>query len=302
MELYGIKIFLKSTAPLTFRHFPYSTIHIKTYPFIPPTTFSGWLERIRRLSKGQDIPFECTIPLKNDESLEWIMEDRTRLPGHIMLEWEKFCCLGAYPENPSSVVINIFNRQGPKNFEHNNFGSLCTAVPQDESKIKQLAPKFEAIAGISLEEAANRYNSKKGAYQLLRWEFLMPIDFYGLVVAKSKDILTELLAIQGWGLNIGKEGYVFVQQVSEIFPLRVEEIEAHPSTLVPIEDATFASQAQYFPVYYFKPSNNNQTSGYYSELFALIPDKLSSTYWTNREEQIFIPNSMVYPGKYFCWW
>ena len=50
--MYGISLDIHPTGGLTFRRMPSAILHISTYPFLPPTTMSGWLRRLLMLSAG----------------------------------------------------------------------------------------------------------------------------------------------------------------------------------------------------------------------------------------------------------
>jgi len=54
--MFGLRVILRPTAPLTFRRIPFSTLEMLTYPFLPPTTLSGFLDRTLRLARGQALP------------------------------------------------------------------------------------------------------------------------------------------------------------------------------------------------------------------------------------------------------
>lgn len=53
--MFGLCITLRPTAPLTFRRVPFSTLEMLSYPFVPPTTFSGYLDRVVRLAHGEGL-------------------------------------------------------------------------------------------------------------------------------------------------------------------------------------------------------------------------------------------------------
>ena len=50
--MWMLKLVLKPTSGLTFRRIPSSILHISTYPFLPPTTMSGFLRRLKMLEAG----------------------------------------------------------------------------------------------------------------------------------------------------------------------------------------------------------------------------------------------------------
>ena len=50
--MWMLKLEIKPTSGLTFRRMPSSILHISTYPFLPPTTMSGFLRRLKLLEAG----------------------------------------------------------------------------------------------------------------------------------------------------------------------------------------------------------------------------------------------------------
>lgn len=55
--MYGVQLRLRPTSGLTFRRVPFSTLEMLTYPFVPPTTLSGFVERlVRQAQSGDGLP------------------------------------------------------------------------------------------------------------------------------------------------------------------------------------------------------------------------------------------------------
>lgn len=61
-----LKLTIKPTAGLTFRRMPSSILHISTYPFLTPTTMSGFLRRLKLLEAGHlpktEVKIRTTMP------------------------------------------------------------------------------------------------------------------------------------------------------------------------------------------------------------------------------------------------
>ena len=93
---------------MTFRILPGSILNIATYPFVPPTTFSGFLRRIAMLSVGLDIP-ETTI---NKDKPPFYT-----LPRHCV-------ALGAYPVAHTWYGVHRTYRKGMRSFNHDTFSRL----------------------------------------------------------------------------------------------------------------------------------------------------------------------------------
>lgn len=103
--MYGLHLTLRASAALTFRVLPSGILDIITYPFVPPTTLSGWLRRIWMLAEGYDLP-ETTA--KKDAPY-------FVLPPEVI-------SLGAYPERKS--YVHKTKRKGVKDFKDTSFTRL----------------------------------------------------------------------------------------------------------------------------------------------------------------------------------
>ncbi len=113
--MYGLWLDIRPTGGLTFRRMPGAILHISTYPFVPPTTLSGWLRRLLMLT-AMHYP---ETAVKNPEYFV--------LPPH-------YYVLGAYP-SPDPVRswrVHTTRRQGIRAFNHNAFSRLLRQRSQDE--------------------------------------------------------------------------------------------------------------------------------------------------------------------------
>jgi hypothetical protein len=106
--MYCVELKLQPTAALTFRMMPGSILNIATYPFVPPTSFSGFLRRLGMLSAGRGIP-ETKI---NKEK-----------PPTYLLPYQ-YVALGAYPSPDSWGGVHRTYRKGMKDFGHDDFSRL----------------------------------------------------------------------------------------------------------------------------------------------------------------------------------
>lgn len=106
--MYCLQINLTPTAAMTFRILPGSILNIATYPFVPPTTLSGYLRRVAMLSEGLDIP-ETTINKDNPPYYT--------LPRNLV-------SLGAYPVTNTYSGVHRTYRKGMRSFNHDVFSRL----------------------------------------------------------------------------------------------------------------------------------------------------------------------------------
>ena len=102
--MWMLKLVIKPTSGLTFRRMPSSILHISTYPFLPPTTRSGFLRRLKLLEAG----YLPGTTVKNP--------DYYTLPPQL-------CTLGAYPR-AGKYRIHRTKRQGIRAFNHNAFSRI----------------------------------------------------------------------------------------------------------------------------------------------------------------------------------
>ena len=100
--MWMLKLAIRPTAGLTFRRLPSSILHISTYPFLPPTTMSGFLRRLKMIEVG-DLP-QTTVT----------EPDYYTLPPQV-------CPLGAYPKR---ATVHRAKRQGIRDFKHNAFSRI----------------------------------------------------------------------------------------------------------------------------------------------------------------------------------
>ena len=201
--MWMLKLSIKPTSGLTFRRLPSSILHISTYPFLPPTTMSGFLRRLKLLEAGH------------------LPETAVKNPDYYALP-PQLCPLGAYPLN-GNFAVHIAKRQGPKAFNHSAFSELVRY----------------------------RLKNDKRNYQLHTWEYLMTEELIGYVVSEDLELLNTLRSVENFGCKIGKEGYAFVQSMSEPIELNLDRVCRKPSTLLPGQ-ALVGVPCEAFPLYKYK--------------------------------------------------
>ncbi len=205
--MYCLSLDIRPTSGLTFRRLPSAILHISTYPFLPPTTMSGWLRRLLMLSAGH------------------YPETAVKKPAYYALPPD-YHVLGAYPKPKPrlSYYVHTTRRQGVRSFTHNAFSRVL------------------------------RYH-KKEVYQLHTWEYLIVERLQGYVLHKDVEALELLRQVINYGCKIGKEGFAYLEDVSEIKLLERKKIEANPNVLVPALDLVgYPSDIFSLYRYQFKPS------------------------------------------------
>ena len=114
--MWMLKLVIKPTSGLTFRRMPSSILHISTYPFLPPTTMSGFLRRLKMLEVG------------------YLPETAVKDPDYYALP-PQLCTLGAYPQGVG-YRIHTTKRQGIRSFNHNAFSRIVRE--QSNKEVYQL--------------------------------------------------------------------------------------------------------------------------------------------------------------------
>jgi len=176
-EYYGVKLDIRATGALTFRRMPSAILHISSYPFIPPTTLSGWLRRLWLLSNG-------------------ILPKTTVKKPQFYAMPQEFHVLGGYPVLGDAEIvqstrmagkcIHVARRQGVRAFNHDAFSRLSGG------------------------------RAKHEVYQLHTWEYLTVDSFQGFVLHREFEPLRKLCDLVNFGCKCGKEGYAFLEAVSSV--------------------------------------------------------------------------------------
>lgn len=100
---------IRPTAALTFRILPGSILDICTYPFVPPTSLSGFLRRLTMLAAGVELP-GTTV----DDAPYYVLPP-------------SFITLGAYPLPGQRGMVHRTRRKGVKDFTDTSFTRIRVA-------------------------------------------------------------------------------------------------------------------------------------------------------------------------------
>ena len=109
--MFGVRVVIQPTAGLTFRRLPSSILHITTYPFLPPTTMSGFLRRLAIIGNAAPTFDVASLVKQQDDNREIYA-----LPRDIV-------AVGAYPER-GKWWIHTTKRQGIRDFKHDAFSRI----------------------------------------------------------------------------------------------------------------------------------------------------------------------------------
>ncbi len=113
----------KPTGPLTFRQMPSGILHIMSYPFMPPTTMSGFLKRLMDIADGKEWPGYGEDWFGKGAGKEFTLTlDKT------------YRALGAFPA-PDRWRIHKTRRHGPKNFKHREFSQILRSSHEENYEL-----------------------------------------------------------------------------------------------------------------------------------------------------------------------
>jgi hypothetical protein len=136
--MYGVRLRLCPTSGLTFRRVPFSTLEMLTYPFVPPTTLSGFVERLIRQKQSGD-----GLPEANRDDPQYYVLPRA------------YHALGALPDPPRSYRVLTTPRQGVRKFGHTVFSQLRREGDKETYQLYRWEYLFaEAFIGYILHEDA----------------------------------------------------------------------------------------------------------------------------------------------------
>jgi hypothetical protein len=262
--MYGLEMRIRPTSGLTFRRMPGAILHISTYPFLPPTTMSGWLRRLVMLSAGEENPDEDLYP-----------NTAVNNPDYFALSPDYYV-LGAYPMPSSKFYVHTTKRHGP----------------MFQSK--------HAVFSRLYRNKADEGNDEK--LQLHTWEYLLVDYLRGYVLHEDADALEGLRPLQNFGCKIGKEGYAYLETISPVIKLEKRTVKAKPDTLLPGE-ALIGQPGTLFPLYRYQYQarlqlNTNLADPIPSAIKGFVPfwagltnEEMEIDYWT--DDSIFLPVALV---------
>lgn len=227
--MYLLRLTLIPTGALLFRRVPFATTVFPTYPFMPPTVLAGFLRRVVMLAKGYDLPGDIPAIQSAGSSRRGRSDDLNGRAQFFTLPPD-YVCLGAYPQAHTTHRTKRHQPWGAAgSFNHMRYSALRYEKGSGEGEGK-LTPQIPV------------------------WEYLHADRLVGYVLHTDRAKLEELRQydLKNWGCKVGKEGFVFIEEVSEVVKLRgPERQQAVPATPVPAE--TVGDQpADFFTLYAYE--------------------------------------------------
>ena len=169
------------------------------------------------------------------------------LPGSILN-------IATYPFVPPTTLAGFLRRLGMLTV---GLDLPDTRINREKPPIYSLPPRYTALGAYLPQEHwsgihrtyrkgmrefnhdafSQIYQEKSSAnFQLHTWEYLIAEALIGYVVAETSEGLEHFQDLQDYGCKIGKEGFAFVAETSDIIELKQKTVSSVPSTLVPMDD------------------------------------------------------------------
>lgn len=257
-ELCAVKVQLSSLL-VTVAQPPKQPEFVFSYPFIPPTTFSGYLARVYLISKH--------LREGNKDSLSMLREHITeRGEKHSPLLLTKFVdciVLGAYPI--TRRIGDAFTyRQGSR-----------LGILGDEDRFKFIRFKRDMGRGTR--------------YWLIRWQWRIFEELTGYVLSKSSIELEKMNSICGYGFKIGYEGFTFVKDIKGPYELQKATGKYLPSVpLVLSLTRPFSVKGNCYTLYRYKGYDPEGPE--YECCTIVIPEQqIQGDFYINEKAKIYIP-------------
>jgi len=197
--MYGLRLVLRATGALTFRVLPGSILDITTYPFVPPSTLSGFLYRLWRYATSAE----------REEGPDFLETGVGDSPFYYLPK--PLISLGAYSER-GKLIPHRTKRHGNKGFASRSRSALVTAdmeAPQLHSWEYLLEERFVGYVLCQEEE---------------------PLRILAAPFGQEGETLP-------YGGKLGKEGYAYLEAVSSPMQLRLVQEKAEPRTLLCLNEA-----------------------------------------------------------------
>lgn len=146
----------------------------------------------------------------------------------------RYISLGAYLSQGCWSGVHRTYRKGMREFNHDAFSQIY--------------------------QAKNTAN-----FQLHTWEYLIAEKLTGYIVADTPEGLENFQKVKAYGCKIGKEGFAFVAETSDILELHQKTVASLPSTVAPadalLQSNQFGSGCDIYNLYHYQqPSDLRESS------------------------------------------
>jgi hypothetical protein len=306
------------TSSVTFRKVPLSHKIIRSYSFVPPTTLSGFLYRILKLVKGEEIPQPGTFSSGKPNIGEYYIletkedtKDIYSLGGYPM--YSKASTFGSFRTGYQHAGKGYSTADGLRIFDpsYEDLIQLITEKIEENQLKKEDLDKFKNEFQESGENhyylrsvykavrmgykgitTLNTFNKEKRR-QPLDWYFCVAEKFNGFLISKKMENLAVFDHITNYGFKIGKEGFAFVSGISTILEMAEKEGVFNSSVIIPLDPAiehTIVREARDpESVYYFSRHGQQFTR----EIFGQHNSIAEGVYYTDKNSEWNIPLSTL---------
>ncbi|MGK7875588.1 MAG: hypothetical protein AB4426_20495 [Xenococcaceae cyanobacterium] len=264
--MYCLKFTITPTAAMTFRILPGSILNIATYPFVPPTTLSGFLRRLVMMSKRMAIPETC---INKDDPPFYALPRR-------------YVALGAYPAKNTWSGVHRTYRKGMRGFNHDSFSKLY--VEKDKANFQLHTWEYliaeelvgyvasESLPAVEHFRTLETYGCKLGKEGFaVVTEVSEPMELKRETIAAHPSTIVPMEALLQSGQFVGG---------CDIYNLYLYEWSANSETSS--EEEGFLDQNRtpvegfvpFVTVYYPTETNSSPTLDYYTDRDIYIPVSL----------------------------
>jgi len=186
--VYALALRIRPTSHLTFRILPGSILDIATYPFVPPTTLSGWLRRLWVLKEKGEVP-----GLREGNAPRYYVLPRRYIP------------LGAYPVGWYQVHRTY--RHGPRAFNHQEFSKMRREGKSPKGGDLQLHTwEYLLTEGFLGAVLAEKEEDLKGVKKLVGYGFKLGKEGFGVLEEAEGPFPVEPARVRGPVLGLLRPG------------------------------------------------------------------------------------------------
>ncbi|MEM3437756.1 MAG: hypothetical protein QXP55_04395 [Nitrososphaerales archaeon] len=247
---------------------PRQEVIVESYPFIPPTTFSGFLARVYLLSRWlRHNDKSCLDELRKH------LKEKYKQGPLLLSKYVPCVVLGAFGDI-HCIGSCLTRRQG-----HKPEIRLRDRKEEDEFKFTRF--KRNLTGGTQ--------------YWPLLWRWYASESLTGYVLFEDKNEFKKLLLTKGYGFKIGYEGFAFVRELDEPRQLRQVWGRYKPSVpvVLQVNDRPALIEGQYYTLYKYEKFNEKLGPSF-EHISAVWTDEfLEGNFYVNLDAQIYIPVSTV---------
>jgi len=306
------------TSAVSFRKGLMSHKTIASYPFIPPTVLSGFLFRVLKISKMNELPPTRAFQKDGFDELNYFVLENPQVSslsevhslGGYADQTATFSSFRKTSQDVSKLGVTYASELYPFRASRGLISTLLREANQrglpsdDAAKIADAANKTSSSNYLKMVEVQLRHFLCTGERpeviemgtfghklrpQPMNWEFTVSEKFRALLVSRHANLFDEFDLIQNYGCKIGKEGFAFVSKVLSTLKITKSEGRFTSSTIIPLDPKITHTEVDEpkdpESVYYFDWSKKT----FVREIFAMNGSQANGGYYTDDGNQWTIP-------------